>query len=224
MKKIVLSAFAILTIGFVNAQDLRFGAKAGVNISTLTGDAVGSDVSMKVGFHAGGLMEIKFTDKLALQPEVLFSLQGAEIEDRVDFAGGDYDLDSNKLHLSYINVPVMLKFYPIKSLFVEAGPQVGFLVGAKTKSESKEVRNTNDGVTTTTISTDNDVKDFYKSVDFGFNLGLGYDITENIFINARYNMGLANVRDVPSIFGINLGGAELDQKNSVVSVSFGFKF
>jgi hypothetical protein len=77
MKKVFLSAIAVCAFGLANAQSVKFGVKAGVNIATL-GDAVADDVSMKVGFNAGGLAEIKFTDMIALQPEVLFSMQGAE--------------------------------------------------------------------------------------------------------------------------------------------------
>lgn len=224
MKKIVLSAFAILTIGLVNAQDLKFGAKAGVNLATLSGDATNEDATMKVGFHAGGLMEVKFTDKLALQPELLFSLQGTKIDGRIDYGAGEYDEYSDKLNLAYINIPVMLKFYPIKSFFLEAGPQVGFLVGGKRNREFTEVYNDGNTNITNTQSSETDVKDLYKSIDFGFNVGLGYDFTENIFINARYNIGLSNISDVPSTFGFFPGVAELDRKNSVISLSFGFKF
>lgn len=224
MKKIVLSAFAILTIGLVHAQDLRFGVKAGLNLATLSGGATNEDATMKVGFHAGGLMEVKFTDKLALQPELLFSLQGTKIDGRVDYGGGEYDEYSDKLNLGYINIPVMLKFYPTKSFFLEAGPQVGFLVTGKRNRDFTEVYDDGNSIVTTKTSSETDVKDLYKSIDFGFNVGLGYDFTENVFINARYNIGLSNISDVPSVFGFNPGVAELDRKNSVISLSFGYKF
>lgn len=219
MKKVILSAIALFTIGIASSQELKFGVKAGANLSTLTGDAVSDDVSMKAGFHAGGLLEIKFTDKIALQPELLFSLQGAKTEDTETIGGVTYH-DESKVNLSYINVPVMLKFYPVGSFFLEGGPQVGFLVSAKSKDESTATAPDN---TITTESTETDIKDQLKGVDVAFNFGLGYDFTPNFFANARYSLGLSNVYDAPDSFG-GFGVTELDAKNSNISFSLGYKF
>jgi len=220
MKKVAVAAFAILTFSFASAQDIKFGVKAGANFSTLTGDAVADDVEMKPGFHAGGLVEIKFTDKLSLQPEVLFSLQGAKTSDRFDDGLGNIERTESKVNLSYINVPVMLKFYPVKGFFIQAGPQVGFLVSAKSKDETTF---TDPGNLVTNESTEVDIKDNLKTVDVAFNAGLGYDFTDNFFVDARYSFGLTNVYDAPDFLG-GFGISELDAKNSNISVSVGYKF
>ena len=220
MKKVAIAAFALLTFGFANAQDIKFGIKAGANFSTLTGDAVADDVEMKPGFHAGGLVEIKFTEMLSLQPEVLFSYQGAKTSDREDDLAGNISRTESKVNLSYINVPVMLKFYPVNGFFIQAGPQIGFLVSAKSKNESTF---TDPGNLTTNQSTEVDIKDDLKTVDVSFNAGLGYDFTPNLFIDARYSFGLTNVYDAPDFLG-GFGITELDAKNSNITVSLGYKF
>lgn len=220
MRKVFLAAIAITTFGIANAQSVKFGIKAGANIATLTGDAVADDVSMKVGFNAGGLAEIKFTDMIALQPEVLFSMQGARTVDRSNDIAGNRFEDESTVNLGYINVPVMLKIYPTKSFFLEGGPQVGFLISAKSKNESTS--NFVDG-TSIVESETVDIKDNLKTVDVAFNLGLGYDFTENLFINARYSLGLTNIYDTPDFLGA-LGVTELDAKNATISVNVGYKF
>ena len=220
MKKVFLSAIAVCAFGLANAQSVKFGVKAGENIATLTGDAVADDVSMKVGFNAGGLAEIKFTDMIALQPEVLFSMQGARTVDRSNDIVGNRFEDESSVNLGYINVPVMLKIYPTKSFFLEGGPQVGFLISAKSKNDYTS--NYVDG-TTTVESETVDIKDNLKTLDVAFNLGLGYDFTENLFINARYSLGLTNVYDTPDFLG-GLGITELDAKNGTISVNVGYKF
>lgn len=220
MKKVFLAAIAIGTFGIANAQSVKFGVKAGVNIATLTGDAVADDVSMKVGFNAGGLAEIKFTDMIALQPEVLFSMQGARTVDRTNDIVGNRFEEESSVNLGYINVPVMLKIYPTKSFFLEGGPQVGFLISAKSKNEATS--NFVDG-TSIVESETVDIKDNLKTLDVAFNLGLGYDFTENLFINARYSLGLTNVYDTPDFLG-GLGVTELDAKNGTISVNVGYKF
>ncbi|SFD85462.1 porin family protein [Flavobacterium phragmitis] len=165
MKKIILSAIAVMAFAFTNAQETRFGVKGGLNLSTLTGEYE-DDTKSLVGFHVGGFAEIKVIERLAIQPELLFSAQGARFED----VFGKYDAK-----LNYINIPVLAKFYITKQFTVEAGPQLGFLVSAKIEGE--------------------DAKDIYKSADFGFNFGAGYNFTDNFSAGVRYTLGLSGVYD-----------------------------
>jgi opacity protein-like surface antigen len=191
MKKITLSIIAVLAFGFANAQGVKFGVKGGISLTNLTGDDI-EDNSSKVGFLVGGFAEIKLTEKFAIQPELLFATQGTKFE-----ADGD-DL---KYNLNYLNVPVMAKFYVADKFSLEAGPQIGFLLSAKAKAGDE----------------DEDVKDFFKSVDFGVNFGAGYDFTENLSAGVRYNLGLANILDTEE-------GNDSKIKNSVFSLAVGYKF
>jgi opacity protein-like surface antigen len=120
MKKIILSAVAVLAFGFTNAQGVKFGAKVALNVATLTGDV--EDQSSLVGFQVGGFAEFKISEKFAVQPELMYSAQGAAFDD------GD-------ITLGYINIPVMAKYYVAKSFSLEAGPQIGFLLSAKDDGE-----------------------------------------------------------------------------------------
>jgi len=178
MKKIILSLVAIAAFGVANAQDMKFGAKAGINMSNYTGD---SDYDSKIGFQVGVFGEFKVTEKFAVQPELLFSNLGAK------------DSDAS-LNANYIVIPVMGKYYVADKFSLEAGPQIGFLMSAKYDGD--------------------DVKDFYKSIDFGLNLGAGYDVAENINIGLRYSLGLSNVVDVDGI----------DDKTSNIALAVGYKF
>ena len=162
MKKVLLTAAAIFAFGFANAQEAKFGIKAGANLSNFGGDI--EDTDSKIGLQIGGFADIKISDKFAVQPELLFSMMGAKEGDA-------------SLNLNYIAVPVMAKFFATEQFSIEAGPQVGFLMSAKAKDDNNDV----------------DVKDEFNSTDFGMNLGLGYDFTENISAGLRYNLGLSNI-------------------------------
>lgn len=186
MKKLLFTVVTVLCFMSTQAQEVRFGAKAGLNLANVTGE---QNTKIKAGLLAGVLAEIKFSDQLALQPEIVYSSQGAKS-----------DNSDSTLRLNYLNIPLMAKFYPMERLSLQAGPQIGFLMGAKAK---------------TPFST-TDVKDNYKSVDFSLNLGLGYDFTENIFADARYNIGLSNFNDVKT-------NTE-KYRNSVIQFSVGYKF
>ena len=160
MKKILLSAVAVIALSMTSqAQEVEFGAKAGLNIADLGSDAETS--GSRTGFHFGGVAEIKFSEKFSVQPELLYSMQGA----KSDITGNEVETK-----LDYINLPIMAKYYVMEGLSVEAGPQVGFLMSA--------------------ITDGNDVKDNTKGIDFGFNIGAGYELSNKIFFQARYNLGL----------------------------------
>lgn len=191
MKKIILAAIAVMAFGFTNAQETRFGIKGGINLSTLTGEYE-DDTKSLVGFTVGGFAEIKVIERLAIQPELLYSAQGAKFED----AFGKYDAN-----LNYLNIPVLAKFFITKQFTVEAGPQIGFLLSAKIDGE--------------------DAKDFYKSADFGFNFGAGYNFTDNFSAGIRYTVGLSGVYDNDND---DLEEYIDSSKNSNLSIYAAYKF
>ncbi len=110
----------ICTANVLMAQNhhVEFGLKGGVNFATLNFDD-NSDVNTRTSFHIGGLAHIHLAKQFAIQPELMYSGQGAK------YTGGD-------IKLSYINVPVIAQYMFGMGLRLETGPQFGFLVGAKT--------------------------------------------------------------------------------------------
>ena len=181
------------------AQKINFGIKAGLNMSMLTGNP-DMIMSSSTGFHAGGFVEFKALGKIAVQPELLFSAQGAK------FKGKDISsIEESTQKMDYVLVPIMLKYYvlSVAGLFVEAGPQVGFLVSAKDEVQDK----------LTNISTTEDIKDATKGLDTSVNFGVGYDILDTIVVQTRYCLGLTNVAE-----------SDVKSKNGVFQLSVGYKF
>ncbi|MCQ9639609.1 PorT family protein [Chryseobacterium sp. WG14] len=178
MKKILLG-LALVAGTFTFAQKtstntsasspVRFGAKAGLNISSVSGD----DTKSKAGFYGGVFANIPVAKDFSVQPEVLYSGMGAK-------ADGNSDL---KINLDYIAVPVMFQYNALPNLYLEAGPQFSFLINSKLKYKSESV----------------DAKDAFKTFDFGLGLGAGYYFTPNIGVNVRYVAGLSDIfKDKPS--------------------------
>ncbi len=205
MKKVILTAFVLGTITTAVAQQqVKFGPKAGLNFANLSGD---DNSDMLTGFHVGAVAEIKFNEKFSIQPEVVYSAQGSSRSGSTTLLGITSSFEG-KQKLDYINVPIMAKYYIIDGFSVEAGPQIGFLM----KAES-ELDTTIAGVNSN-VKGDN--KDSFKSTDFGLGLGLAYDLPVGLFVNARYNLGLSDIRENTSA-----GDAV---KNNVIQVGIGYKF
>ncbi|MBT0608777.1 porin family protein [Aequorivita echinoideorum] len=180
MKKFILAALTVFMGSNVFAQEIDFGIKAGVNFASIS-DA--DDLSNRTGFQAGIFGGIKFTDNLGIQADLLYSQQGAE------FDAGDFDL-------TYVNVPVVLKYYLVQGLNIQAGPQFGFIV--------------DDNISTVVGDIEESIE--AEKTDVSGIVGAGYDFPFGIRVDARYNFGLTKVVE----------GS--DSKNSVVSIALGYSF
>ncbi len=220
MKKIFFIAAAMLGVVSLSAQEKttssQFGVKSTVNMSSFNGDDV-KDNDYKVGFSAGVYGHFPITDQFAVQPEVNFTRIGGKFKDDVTEVGNTTIKDKNKTTLDYIQVPIMFKYYPGASRFnIEAGPQFGYNVYASNKQETSVYANG----TVNTISGKTDIKDSVKDFDFGVNFGLGYNVTDNINVGARYYMGLTKVGENTD----NGTTAANDIKNHSFSLGVGYSF
>lgn len=214
MRKILLSA-VVLFSAISYAQDIKYGAKAGLNISNFSGDV--EDAKSLIGLQFGGFAEISISEKFAIQPELLFSMQGAKSEYSESEPGYSYSEEYTS-KLNYLNIPVLAKYYVADKFALLAGPQLGILMSAKEKYEASE---TFMGETDSFSGTE-DVKDFYKTIALSFNIGASYSVTDNIFIDARYNLGLSSIaKDFTDEFGDSYSA---NIKNNVIQFSVGYRF
>jgi hypothetical protein len=168
MKKTIIFAATLFFMFSAKAQSTHFGVKAGLNASSLNSTPSNSDMQTKIGFNAGFLAHIHTGNEFwAFEPEVYYSSEGAKSKSNSD----------NKFELGYINVPVLLQYMFGNGFRIEAGPQVGFLINAKSKQ----------GGTST------DVKSDMNSAVFSIPVGLGYLTSTGLGFDARYNFGISNI-------------------------------
>jgi hypothetical protein len=122
-KVLVISAFAaMLVLPQTAAAGVKFGIKGGANIANVNGNFTGelSNWKSTVGFCAGIFLELNLGRILTIQPEVLYTVKGA-------------DSGTGKLKFDYLEIPVLLKIrIPTGSVhpFVFAGPAFGFSLRA----------------------------------------------------------------------------------------------
>jgi len=168
MKKFFCSVSAVILIAYVGAsQQTHFGIKAGVNFSSVAVND-GADYEGKTGVHLGGLAHIHINPHFALQPELVFSMQG-----------GQDDAENTKLKLNYVNIPLLAQYMTADGFRLQTGPQLGILTSAKQKFGDVEV----------------DAGDDVSTVDFSWAFGAGYLFHSGFGIDARYNLGISNISD-----------------------------
>lgn len=184
----LLFVSGLLLAGFaVHAQDIRWGVKAGANFSNINAENTDADWGSRTGFHGGLLAHIHLNKTWAIQPEVVYSMQGAK-----STVAGE---ETQTINLNYLNVPVLVQYMFNNGFRLQTGPQVGFLMNANSKI------GTGDHVTNT---------DLYNKTDFSWAFGAGYLSNIGLGVDARYNLGLTDtykpggLKETNSVFQVGL--------------------
>ncbi|WP_127845526.1 porin family protein [Psychroflexus aestuariivivens] len=212
MKKLFIFTIALglFATNEMKAQEyFEFGFKGGVNLSNLTGDNT-DDLDPRTTMNIGVFGIYKVTDKIGVQAEILYSEQGTERES-VFFDGFSEIEEDYVLKTQYINLPLMASYNVIENLWVEAGPQIGYLVKAEVDLETT----TEDNLGSVESSTETqDVTDSYESIDMALNVGLRYKLARNFLVQARYSKGITDITEA----------IEGNQNNQIYSFSVGYVF
>jgi hypothetical protein len=181
MKKLLLLLTLTLLMVFFSSADaqskyfrksqpkLGVGIKAGINYAsqTTTGEGANVDIKSILGINAGAYCNYFLFDFLAIQPELMLSGKGVHWKDQY------YDA---KDILTYIDLPVLIKYQPVKMFNVHAGPQFGYRLSAMQKDLETGEKT--------------DIKDYYKDFDFGLAFGVEANLPFRVNLTIRYVLGL----------------------------------
>jgi hypothetical protein len=200
MKRISVVFIAMLVLVAIPATaQHRIGFIGGLNLANVSVDPeeTGIEYSNRTAFGGGGVLDLRLAENIALQLEPMFLQKGTKVTD---------GSDEVKVKLSYIEVPVLLKFMLGQSPtrpYIMAGPSAGFRLSAKV-SNGGEI----------------DIKDVIKSTDFGLDFGAGISFPAGnnaIFVEGRYGLGLSNINDDPT-------DTNTDVKNKGIQFMAGITF
>lgn len=163
-------------------------------------------------FHAGFVAEFHATDNLSVAPELLYSFQGGKVNLKSNVGDSDGNL-TFKAH--YVNIPIMVKFYPISRVSLEMGPQIGFNMGIKEAYEYVVGSLNFDG--------ESDVnKDALNVFDFGLGFGANVRLIAGLNAGIRYVHGFTNA--MKDINVGNLVNEEVNSKNRTFQIYLGYMF
>jgi hypothetical protein len=167
MNKHVIFTVLVVLISFFSAEaEIRFGAKAGLNLAKASFNTQTLQSDNFTGFQLGPIVEFANSTGLGVNAAVLYSQQGLKIK--------DLDLEERG---SSIDIPLNLKFqlglFDWIGVYGTAGPYGSF------KLEK-------DNFIINTIG--NEFKQ--KSFGAGLNFGFGVELAKHFQIGANYQLGL----------------------------------
>ena len=177
-------AIAVSFGAFAQRQPLGYGLKAGVAFPNYNFSGSNSSYSTDAAtnFNVTAFLDAPIVSNyLYVQPGVSLQGKGAKL------SSGSASFTQNTM---WLEVPVNFVFKAptgnVGSLFVGAGPYVGFGLSGKNKFDSNIVGVTSD----VSFGKDKDL----KTTDFGLNFIGGYQLNNGFMIHAGYGLGLTDIR------------------------------
>ncbi|MDD2192028.1 MAG: porin family protein [Bacteroidales bacterium] len=155
--------------GSDSRDNLRFGVKAGMNLSNMYDSKNEQyDADTKVGFVGGVFISIPIVGKvIGIQPEVLFSQKGFSASTNYPLIG---EISFTRT-TNYLDIPIFLAFKPIENLTILAGPQYSYLF--------KQIDNFKGLGANNSVVTDFENENIRKNT---FSLAIGADLNFNYFV------------------------------------------
>lgn len=191
MKRLIL-CMVMATVAAVAGAQWSVAPKVSVNWSKVNfPETYGDNPSNLTGFSAGLAAAYQINKWIDLQGELLYTSRGYDWDElNITDDSGNIVEEGLKVHQHYLEIPVVVKFFPCAGFNLQAGPQLG--IALKQNGD---------------FAVDNGSK---KPVDFALVFGAGYESKIGIFVDVRYTLGLTstvkNVSDFQNrTVGLTLG-------------------
>lgn len=235
MRKLFLVG-ALALFGAVNAQQTKFGLKAGYALSSINSKVleesledefgVNGDNKSKSGFFVGAFVEHKLNEKFALQGEVQYANLGGQVEakynETVDGENIKFTIQ-DKMNFNQILIPISAKYFVTPQFALFGGPSIAFNAGYKSDFKLKDhnipsefMGEINDELSDLENTQDEVFEDELKSTNFNIFFGGEYTFYKELSLDVRYTVGLTNYIKKP------VDNEEL--KMNYLQIGLGYKF
>lgn len=176
---LLLAAVAFVATAPLYAQKkVSPGIRAGVNVATLSN----IDADFKTDFYAGTILSLNLAQRYTLQPELIYTRQGANNVVFVDEETGQPNRQED-VTIQYLSLGVVNKFYFVDGFHGLVGPSLDMKIGKNFPR----------------IDFDDDD---YGGVDLGIALGLGYTLPFGLTVEGRFKTGLLDAFNNDYFLGI----------------------
>lgn len=187
MKNFLIAALAMFASSAAVAQ-VSYGIKTGVNLTKTNSKDIPANYEQTnfASFFLTGYAELGLGKNFALQPGISLQGKGDKYKENGDVVA-TWDVMS-------IEVPVNLMYYiptgNSGSLFIGAGPYVGFNIAGKYTLEKDWGTFMKAGEHSMSFTGDDRDQNL---IDAGANFLLGYKLKKGLLINAEYGLGIADL-------------------------------
>ena len=178
MKKILLSAFAVIAVATLTQAQFKVGVVAGGNLSKLriNGESSLFTNDNFKGYHAGLIAEVKLSENIYVQPQLTYTRKGATLLSSTDAA-------TSKLRMNYVGLGANIIYkLPVGfgKIFGGAGASYsyGFNGTQEQNGQKKELYS--------------DIKTWKRS-DVSLNFTAGLELNNGLFVSANSQKGLLDV-------------------------------
>jgi hypothetical protein len=195
-----------------------FGLLGGVNFQNLNGKDINGDnleYDMIVGYHIGANVQIPLVPEFYFQPGLLFSTKGAKT------TTGPV---TSTYNLSYIELPLNFVYKGLLGtgyVMVGFGPYVGYGIMGKAKHEGGSLSFEEDIEFTNTVEAGDPLTTtYFKPLDVGGNVFVGYEMAGGLFFQLNSQLGMLAINPEDNRFPAN----DLSIKNTGFGLSLGYRF
>lgn len=163
MIKKALTSVILFFIATITHAQFNYAIKVGPNLANLYSNQQGMR-GWRLSYHIGISASHPIAKKVYVSADLLYSDKGFS--------------DGNKIHLSYISLPVLVGYAIVPKLSIQAGLGLNYLV-------SSFIASNGDRKKTSDI--------WGNKFDLGLHAGLCYNLNTSIKLMLRYEHGLSNV-------------------------------
>ena len=214
---LLLSATLTIAQSTQNARP-AFGLLGGVNFQNLNGkDASGATLEndMIIGYHVGFNVQLPIVPEFYFQPGLLFSTKGAKTV--TGPVTSTYSLSYLELPLNFVYKGLLGAGY----VMVGFGPYLGYGIMGKANHEGGSLSYDNDIEFTNTIEAGDPLTTtYFKPLDVGGNVFVGYEMAGGLFFQLNSQLGLLTINPEDNRFPDN----DLAIKNTGFGLSLGYRF
>lgn len=130
MKKLFIAAIAVFAFSLANAQDMKYGVRAGLDLVSAKSESTtvdfgngpetfGGGTVSATGFYFGGFVDFPLGDKLTLEPGLAY-----------------HAATTDGIKLNFLSVPVSFKYAVADKINILAGPSLYYNLDSESKDKT----------------------------------------------------------------------------------------
>lgn len=170
---LILLLAGSIAINIPSDAQLAAGLKGGMNYAGFSKH----DGGKRISGHGGIFILTRFNAKWHMQSELCYSSEGQKYT-FTEVVGETQQETERIVAVNFVSLPVMFQYFAARNFYMEAGPQLSFIISAKDKGPGNEKLN---------------VKRSLTNTQFAFNAGMGLMTGNKTSFYVRYCMGLTDL-------------------------------